>query len=164
MANVTPGYTFLGTSDPITFTKLNFLSQPTVTLGAGEVISANLAANLAFSGLSLVTSTPFIGATSTDVFSAAISLGVSTLYGNTHLIACTAATGSTLTPAGAGVAGQHLWIVFSTDGTGGNVITYASPFKSIGTHTLTGANKKFTSHFVSDGTNFCEVARSAALS
>ena len=35
---------------------------------------------------------------------------------------------------------------------------------TVGTHTLTGASKKFTSHFVSDGINWCELGRTAALS
>lgn len=43
MANVTPGYTFTGTSDPITFSKLNLLGQPTVSIGSNEVTLANLA-------------------------------------------------------------------------------------------------------------------------
>ena len=42
MANVTPGYTFTGTSDPITYSKLNLLGQPTVTVGAGEVVPSNM--------------------------------------------------------------------------------------------------------------------------
>ncbi len=164
MANVTPGYIWTGTTDAITFAKLNLTATPTVSLGAGEVVSANLAANLAFSGLSLNAGTPFIGASTTDTFSGAITITISTSAGNTHIIACTSNTASTLTPSGAGVSGQHLWIIFTTDGTGGNVITYASPFVSLGTHTLTGANKRFTSHFVSDGVKWCEVARTAALS
>lgn len=42
MANVSPGYTFTGTSDPITYTKLNLLGQPTVTIGTNELTLANL--------------------------------------------------------------------------------------------------------------------------
>lgn len=45
MANVTQGYTFTGTTDPITFTKLNQLGQPTVTLVAGEVSPVNMASS-----------------------------------------------------------------------------------------------------------------------
>lgn len=41
MASVTPGYTFTGTTDPITYSKLNLLGQPTVTIGAGEVVASN---------------------------------------------------------------------------------------------------------------------------
>ena len=40
MANVTVGYTFTGTTDPITFGKLNLLAQPTVTIGTNEVTIA----------------------------------------------------------------------------------------------------------------------------
>lgn len=40
MANVTPGFTFTGTSDPITFSKLNLLAQPLVTIGTGEITPA----------------------------------------------------------------------------------------------------------------------------
>lgn len=42
MASVSPGYVFTGTSDPVTFTKLNLLGQPTVTLGTNEIVLANL--------------------------------------------------------------------------------------------------------------------------
>ena len=44
MANVTAGYTFTGTTDPITFTKLNLLGTPTVTIGTAEVTLAKMAA------------------------------------------------------------------------------------------------------------------------
>jgi hypothetical protein len=40
--NVTPGYTFTGTTDLITYTKLNLLAQPTVTAGTNELTLANL--------------------------------------------------------------------------------------------------------------------------
>lgn len=43
MANVTPGYVFLGINDPITFTKLNMLGTPTVSIGSQEVTVAMLA-------------------------------------------------------------------------------------------------------------------------
>lgn len=42
MANVVPGYSFTSASDPLTFTKLNLLGQPTVSLGAGEVVPSNI--------------------------------------------------------------------------------------------------------------------------
>jgi hypothetical protein len=44
MANVTPGYTFTSASDPITYTKLNLIAQPTITLGTNEVAYTNLPA------------------------------------------------------------------------------------------------------------------------
>lgn len=42
MANVTAGYTFTGTTDPITYSKLNLLGQPTVAIGSGEVVPSNM--------------------------------------------------------------------------------------------------------------------------
>ncbi len=164
MASVTPGYTFSSSSDPITHTKLNLISQPTVSLGAGEVVSNNLGANLSVSGLTVAADTQFSMGATTDSFSSAISLTISSVKGNVRLISCTGSTASTITPSAGGTAGQPLYLVFATDTTGGNVITFASPFKSVGTYTLTTASKKYTAHFISDGTNFNEVSRSAALS
>ncbi|MGA0073553.1 MAG: hypothetical protein ACO3K0_13010, partial [Steroidobacteraceae bacterium] len=46
MANVTPGYTFTGTTDPITYTKLNLLGQPTVAIGNDEVTSSMIASSI----------------------------------------------------------------------------------------------------------------------
>jgi hypothetical protein len=46
MANVTPGYTFTGTTDPITYTKLNLLGQPTVSIGYDEVTSSMIASSV----------------------------------------------------------------------------------------------------------------------
>jgi len=46
MANVTPGYTFTGTTDPITYTKLNLVSQPVVTIGNDEVTSSMIASGV----------------------------------------------------------------------------------------------------------------------
>ena len=43
MPSVSPGYTFSGTTDPITFTKLNLLSTPSVTLGNSEVVDTTIA-------------------------------------------------------------------------------------------------------------------------
>jgi len=164
MATVSPGYTFTGTTDPITYTKLNQVAAPTVTIGAGEVVGTMLTPNIVMSGLSLNTNYAFIGAATAVSFGGAISMATANVGGNTRTIACTSNTASTITPTTGGTAGQHLWIIFTTDATGGNVITYASPFKTTGTHTLTGASKYFTIHFVSNGTYWCEVARTAALS
>ena len=46
MANVTPGYTFTGSTDPITSTKLNLLGQPTVSIGTDEITSTMLSSSL----------------------------------------------------------------------------------------------------------------------
>ena len=46
MPSVTPGYTFTGTTDPITYTKLNLLAQPTVAaIAAGDVTTSSIANN-----------------------------------------------------------------------------------------------------------------------
>jgi len=45
MPTVTPGYTFTGTTDPITSTKLNLLSTPSVTIGNSEVVTATISDN-----------------------------------------------------------------------------------------------------------------------
>jgi hypothetical protein len=160
--NVQPGFVFTLTT-PITATNLNLLGQPVVTIGAGEIVTANLASNISISGLTIAANTPLIGSASTETFSATIALTIGNSKGNTRLIPCTSNTASAITPSGAGTAGSVLILRFTTDGTGGNVITYAAPFRSIGTHTLTGANKTFTSSFVSDGTYWNEVSRTAAL-
>ncbi len=126
--NLAPGYIFTGPSDPLTYSKLNLLGTPTITLGVGEVVTSILASNLSISGLTIAADTPLIGSASTDAFSAAIALTISTAKGNTRLIACTSNTSSTITPSAGGAAGETLILRFTTDGTGGNVITYAAPF------------------------------------
>ena len=46
MPTVTPGYTFTGTTDPITYTKLNLLAQPTVAaIAANDVTTSTIANN-----------------------------------------------------------------------------------------------------------------------
>lgn len=41
--NVQSGYVFTGPTDPATATKWNLLGQPTISLGAGEVVPSNTA-------------------------------------------------------------------------------------------------------------------------
>lgn len=43
MANVVPGYSWLGSTDPITASKLNLTAQPSISIGTNEVTLANLA-------------------------------------------------------------------------------------------------------------------------
>jgi len=46
MPSVTPGYTFTGTTDPITYTKFNLLAQPTVAaIAANDVTTSTIADN-----------------------------------------------------------------------------------------------------------------------
>ena len=42
MSTVVAGYTFTGTTDPVTYSKLNLLGVPTVTIGANEIVPSNM--------------------------------------------------------------------------------------------------------------------------
>jgi hypothetical protein len=162
MANVTPGYSFTNSSDPITHTKLNLLSQPVVSVANSEVGTSQLAPNITISGLTIAANTPFNGSYGTETFATAISLAFTTANANTRRIACTSATGATINAATVPTAGHVCQLSFATDTTGGNVITFGTNFKATGTYTLTGASKFFQIGFVSDGTNLCEIFRSGA--
>lgn len=64
MANTTPGYVFTSASDPITFSKLNLLGTPTVTVGTDEVITAMIADNsVTVAKLAQATGGGFLGRT-----------------------------------------------------------------------------------------------------
>ena len=168
MASVTPGYTFTGTTDPITYTKLNLVGQPTVTIGSGEVTTSMLASGNTYAaptlsgGTTITQSTPLYETYSTVTFGASIALTFTTSDGNTRRIACTSSTASTIT-ATAPRAGYKLILSFTTDGTAGNVITFSTGFKRTGTYTLGSANKYYNIAFISDGTNLIEVSRTAAV-
>ena len=168
MASVTPGYSFTGSTDPITYTKLNLLAQPTVALGAGEVGTTEIANSITITGLTvtggltITAGTPLFGSATTETFSGTIALTDGVTKGNTRLIACTGSTSSTITVTGVPQAGTQLIIAFSTDGTAGNVITFSTGFKAAGTYTLSSTNKYYTIMFVSDGTYYREVCRSGA--
>ena len=55
MPSVTPGYTFTGTTDPITYTKLNLLAQPTVAAIAANDVTTSTIANNAVTLAKIVT-------------------------------------------------------------------------------------------------------------
>ncbi len=62
MANVQAGYIFTGPTDSLTFAKLNLLGTPTVTIGTGEIVTANLADNsVTLAKLPLVASGTMLG-------------------------------------------------------------------------------------------------------
>ncbi len=61
-----------------------------------------------------------------------------------------------------GLAGQHMWIIIANDPASAKTITFGANLKSSGP--LTGAaGKAATIHFISDGTVWYEVARTANL-
>jgi len=62
MANTTPGYVFTSATDPITYSKLNLLGSPTVTVGTNEIITAMIADNsVTYAKLQQVTGGGFLG-------------------------------------------------------------------------------------------------------
>jgi len=169
MASVTPGYSFTGTTDPITYTKLNLLGQPTVSIGAGEVTSSMLASGNTYpaptlsGGTTITQSTPLYETYSTVTFGASVALTFTTTDGNTRRIACTSSTASTITASSVPRAGYKLILSFTTDGTAGNVITFSTGFKTVSTYSLGSANKYYNIAFISDGTNLIELYRTAAV-
>lgn len=69
MPTVTPGYTFTGTTDPITYTKLNLLAQPTVSaVGPNDVTTTTIANNA-------VTTAKLVAAASNNTFLARSTTG-----------------------------------------------------------------------------------------
>ena len=169
MSNVTAGYNFTGTTDPITYTKLNLLAQPTVTVGIGEVVTSMISPGNTYDtptlsgGTTITQATPLYETYNVVVFSGAISLTFTATDGNTRRIACTSSTASTISAATVPRAGYVLRISFTTDGTAGNVITFSTGFKTTGTYTLATANKYYSIVFVSDGTNLIELSRTTAV-
>ena len=172
MSNVTPGYSFTGTTDPITYTKLNLIGQPTVTIGNNEIVTAMIASGNTYAaptlsdGTTIEQSTPLYETYSEVTFSGTISLTFTATDGNSRRIACSSSTAATINAATVPRAGFMLQILFTTDGTGGNVITFGTGFKTLTatpTLTLTGTNKYFQIAFVSDGTNLLEMSRTAAV-
>ena len=164
MASVTPGYTFTGATDPITATKLNLLGQPTVTIGNNEIVSDNLASDLTISGLKVAANTPLEGSASTESFSGTITITCDNLHGNTRIVNCTSSTSATLNASAVYTAGSRLTIIFTTDGTASNTITFGTNFKKTGTYSLNSANKWYVAEFVSDGTYWVEVSRAGPSS
>lgn len=161
MANVTPGYNFTGTTDPITYTKLNLLAQPTVTIGSGEIVTSMIASGNTYTSPIVASGTPLVESYSTVSFASTIALTFTT-GGNTRRIACSSSTACTIT-ATVPAAGYVLRLSFTTDGTAGNVITFSTGFKTTGTYTLSTANKYYSIVFVSDGTNLIELSRTTAV-
>ena len=62
-----------------------------------------------------------------------------------------------------GQRGQEMYLKLENDTDGNKVLTFGTPFKTTGT--LTGSTAAFAIvHFISDGSNFCEVSRTTGLS
>jgi N-acetylmuramic acid 6-phosphate (MurNAc-6-P) etherase len=74
----------------------------------------------------------------------------------------TPAEAETITPTKQ-IKGQRIVLIITTSGTSSYVITFGTGFKSTGTlATGTTSGKIFVLEFISDGTNYIEVARTTA--
>jgi hypothetical protein len=142
MANVTPGYTFTGTTDPITYTKLNLVSQPVVTIGNDEVTSSMIA-----SGVTLedVTVTGGLDVADTGL---TVTAGGATITAGGITVTAGGATvtagGLTVTAGGATISAGGLTVTAGgvTLGTGTGLFTAATTETFAGTIALTfGADK-----------------------
>jgi hypothetical protein len=112
---------------------------------------ADRAGRVHTSGAALTTLTP----------SAAVSLDVT--LNDTYKLTVTDAEASTITFSAAGNVGQNIKIIFVTAGTSTEVVTFhATLVSSTGTLTLgTDAGKYYVVSFLSDGTRWYEVSRTA---
>jgi hypothetical protein len=95
------------------------------------------------------------------VLTPAAAVAIDSTLGNFFTLVPDQATAINATTVG--VSGQTLFIKILTSGTSSFVITFGTNFKSTGTlATGTADAKIFMVQFLSDGTNYIEVARTAA--
>jgi Tfp pilus assembly protein PilX len=192
MPIVSPGYTFTGPNDPITYTKLNLIGQPTVSAVSTNDVTTSTIANLAVTtakladdavttakiasgntydaaelsgGTTLTQSTPLYETATVVTWASTISLTFTTSDGNMREILINNGTSlnSTITPASVPRKGYVLRLSFLADATGGNTITFGTGFKTVGTLSSLTANKYYQITFVSNGTYLLEVSRTAAV-
>lgn len=143
--------------------------------GANKLIRVLLKGSFAFSPTvtgGTINSTPIGGsAASTGKFTSlastvtaltpAATISLNPALGNVFTL--TPAASETINAASV-IAGQMLSLVITTDGSDDFTLTLGTGFKSAGTlSTGTVTAKVFTLTFVSDGTNYNEVARTTAL-
>jgi hypothetical protein len=101
MPSVTPGYTFTGTTDPITYTKLNLLAQPTVSAIAANDVTTSTIANDAVTTVKILdrnvttTKIALLGVTSAELADGAVTLAkiVDAAANNTFLARSTTGEG-----------------------------------------------------------------------
>lgn len=68
MASVTPSYVWTGTTDPITYQKLNLTAQPVVTVGTNEIVTSMIADNsVTVAKLAQATGGGFLGRTASTL-------------------------------------------------------------------------------------------------
>jgi hypothetical protein len=142
------------------------MNQTLLADGTGHTYTAiftggNVGIGLTTPGATLqVTGT--VAATPVVVGVVGASATITVTSGVVYTLTSTASTAMTLTPSAAGVAGQEMELIITSDATGGDVVTFASTFKSTGTLTLT-ANKIYVVRFRSNGTNWLEQSRTTGV-
>ncbi len=100
---------------------------------------------------------------SMDTMPYAAALTLQTTAGDMHKTTTSNAVGNAvINAATAGLPGQHMWIIVANDQISGKMVSFGNNFKSAGP--LTGApGKSATLQFISDGSAWYEVARTANL-
>lgn len=166
MSNVTPGYTFLNASDPITYAKLNLLGTPTVTIGTNEIVTSMISDNaVTVAKLAQATGGGFIGRTTATLGNMSfIRLNDGSVSWPTYGIAIGVASGSAedslgnsdllrfrqIYNSGGGVPNQ-----IYVGGTGTTNITYGNG----ATAWVGGA----LTYYIGNGTNATQLGLSVAL-
>lgn len=163
MANVTPGYTFTGTTDPITYTKLNLLGQPTVSIGNDEVTSSMLAAGLTVDDLTVT------GGLEVADTGLTVTAGGATITAGGLTVTAGGATvtagGLTVTAGGATVTAGGLTVTAGgvTLGTGTGLFTAASTETFSGTIALTFAANKGNTRIIDCSSNTASTINAASV-
>ncbi len=103
----------------------------------------------------------FISAMETMTYAGAVTL--ETTAGDVHKTTTNNAIGNaTINAATGGLPGQHMWVIIVNDQLSAKTVSFGSNFKSAGP--LTGSpGKSATLQFISDGSVWYEVARTANL-
>lgn len=163
MANVTPGYTFTGTADPITSTKLNLIGQPTVSIGNDEVTSSMLA-----SGLTLDTISVTGGLTVSDTGLTITTGGLTVTAGGATITAgglTVTAGGATVTAGGLTVTAGGATVTAGglTMGAGTPVVMAASTETFSGTISLTFSATKGNTRIIDCSSNTASTINAASV-
>jgi len=163
MANVTPGYTFTGTTDPITYTKLNLLGQPTVSIGNDEVTSSMLAAGLTVEDLTVT------GGLEVADTGLTVTAGGATITAGGLTVTAGGATvtagGLTVTAGGATVTAGGLTVTAGgvTLGTGTGLFTAATTETFSGTIALAFGADKGNTRIIDCSSNTASTLNAASV-
>ena len=133
MPTVTPGYTFTGPTDPITYSKLNLLAQPTVSAIAANDVTTTTIANNA------VTLPKIVNASGNNTFMARYSSG----SGNyEELVTTTTGLGFYTGAGGIAPAGATKATAFTLNTMCGRITTAADALAANTSVSATWSNSK----------------------